>query len=550
MSEASPKLPAALAALPRIAIACSLIVGSAVLLGWATDNESLKRVVPAYVAMNPMTALLFVCAGIAFAAHNVKPSFFAISQIGAAIVISVAALKLVDLLCGTHFDADQLLFSAKLSDAHDELPNRMAPNTAFNFVMIGLALLTLRQRAKNFCASQAFAIIAAFGALLPLTGYAYGVRSFSGVASFIPMAVHTAATFFVLAIGLFFARRDTALAEVFTANDPRGVLARRLFPLAVLATLLLGWARVHGERQALYDSEFGTALFAVTLTILLILLVRWAIRTIGQLEAERAEAIERLHEANRRKDEMIAVVSHDLCTPLTGFRMVIDLLREGHPSSDLLDVMDHSARRMVSMVRGLLDVAKLESNTIELERDDLLVSELLRQSMEPLAINANAKNIALELQIEQSEPRVNGDRLRLAQVFNNLLSNAVKFTNPGGRVSVHVAPAPDGVRVIVKDSGLGIPKTDLPHIFDKYYQAANKPTAGEKGTGLGLAIVREIVMLHQGRIDVTSELKHGTAFTVYLPMQPQTNVATAGITRAQADKSDLTAKRPTELAPS
>ncbi len=117
-------------------------------------------------------------------------------------------------------------------------------------------------------------------------------------------------------------------------------------------------------------------------------------------------------------------------------------------------------------------------------------------------------------------------------------------------MSVHVAPAPDGVRVIVKDSGLGIPKTDLPHIFDKYYQAANKPTAGEKGTGLGLAIVREIVMLHQGRIDVTSELKHGTAFTVYLPMQPQTNVATAGITRAQADKSDLTAKRPTELAPS
>ena len=109
------------------------------------------------------------------------------------------------------------------------------------------------------------------------------------------------------------------------------------------------------------------------------------------------------------------------------------------------------------------------------------------------------------------------DSLRLAQIFNNLLSNAVKFTASGGSIDVTLDALPDGVRVTVRDTGLGIPKNDLPHIFDKYYQAATKATGGEIGGGLGLAIVREAVLAHGGRIDVTSELNKGTAFIVYLP---------------------------------
>jgi signal transduction histidine kinase len=140
-----------------------------------------------------------------------------------------------------------------------------------------------------------------------------------------------------------------------------------------------------------------------------------------------------LDEVNRRKDEMIAVVSHDLCSPLTGFRVVIDLLRDtpDRPSGELLEIMDQSARRMVSMVRGLLDVAKLEAEQIELERDDVLVSEVIRQSIEPLSINASAKHITITLDVAPREPTLHADRLRLSQIFNNLLSNAVKFTAPG-----------------------------------------------------------------------------------------------------------------------
>lgn len=533
------KLPRLLDRLPMVASVIAVCIGSAVLVGWSLGIEELKRILPGFVAMNPMTAVLFICSGVALL-FSLKPhgsrATLILARVLAMVVAVMAMIKLLDIGFGSLPNVDEWLFTAKLLDIRDQLPNRMAPNTALNFLLIGASLLMLDMPAAQFSLSQAFAIVAAFGALLPLTGYLYGVQTFRGLASFIPMAVHTAATFMVLAAGLFFARPNAPMVQMFAANDPRGVMARRLFPLAVLITLSLGWLRVHGERFEYFDSEFGTALLAISLSVVLILLVSWTIGKVSKLEVARALANARLREVSRRKDEMIAVVSHDLCSPLTGFRMVIDLLREENekPSPELLDIMDHSARRMVSMVRGLLDVAKLESEQANLECEELLASDIIRQSMEPLSINANAKHIKLKLELMPEEPTVFADRLRLSQVFNNLLGNAVKFTSPGGSVVVTIAAEHGNVRIAIKDTGLGIPKSDLPHIFDKYYQASNKPTAGETGTGLGLAIVRELVLLHHGQIEVTSESDQGTCFVVSLPVKARSGVASGGVLQHQS----------------
>jgi signal transduction histidine kinase len=279
---------------------------------------------------------------------------------------------------------------------------------------------------------------------------------------------------------------------------------------------------VWGERNALFDSDFGIALYAITLSTLFVILLRWTVSTVGKLEMERNAINARLHELNRRKDEMIAVVSHDLCSPLTGFRMVIDLLRErrGEPSDELLGLMDHSARRMVSMVRGLLDISKLQAEKVELELEDVRVSEVVQQAIEPLAINANAKQIKVKLHPARHEPLLRADRLRVSQIFSNLLTNAVKFTSPGGAVDVTIEPIEDAVRVNVRDTGLGIAKEEMPHIFDKYRQTSTKATAGETGAGLGLAIVREMVLLHGGRISVSSQVNRGSVFSVCLPINP------------------------------
>ena len=520
-TESEPKVLPVFLALPPIAAGFAVCIGLFVLLGWAFDLERLKRVVPGFVAMNSATAVLFILAGIGFGmALRYHSSGLAdgARKILAMIIIIVAVLKLLDAGGLWHSGVDEVFFTSRLWDSQNELPNRMAPNTACNFVLLGVSMLILNVRGRR-SGSQALAIVIGFGALLPITGYAFGVRSFSGLAAFIPMALHTAVTFLVLAAGLFFANPDAPITEPFTTSDPRGVLSRRLLPFAVFLTLFLGWARLWGERHGFYESAFGTVLYALTLSVLFVILVRWTVATIGKLEVERAAMNFRLHELNRRKDEMIAVVSHDLCSPLTGFRMVIDLLREKQeePSDELLGIMDHSARRMVSMVRGLLDISKLQADKVELELEDVRVSELIRASMEPLAINAKAKHIRLELHVAEGEPIVRADPLRLSQVFSNLLINAVKFTPNDGAVDVTVEPRDKGVQVNVRDTGLGIPMAEVPHIFDSHRQTTTKATAGEAGAGLGLAIVRELVLMHGGQITVSSAVNRGSVFTVILP---------------------------------
>jgi signal transduction histidine kinase len=516
-----------LLALPPVASGFAVCIGILVLIGWSFDLEPLKRVLPGFVAMNPASAVLFILIGIALASALRSRSLVTgvMGKVLSAIVVVAAASKVLEFMGVCRSPIDEVLFAAKLSEIQGGLPNRMATNTALNFFLAGLSILLLDTRGRRSL-GQALAILIGLGAILSITGYGYGVRSFSGLAPIIPTALHTAATFLVLAAGIFFAVPRAPLPEPFATNDPREVLARILrilFPLAVLLILFLGWLCVWGERHQLYESAFGTALYAIALSFLFAVFVRWAVSVVGKLEAEHAVANARLREVNRRKDEMIAVVSHDLCSPLTGFRMVIDLLRDKKEerTDELLGIMDHSATRMVSMVRGLLDISKLQADEIELKLEDVLASEVIRQSMEPLAINANAKRIKLQLHVAPGEPMLRADRLRLSQIFSNLLSNAVKFTPNGGAVDVTVEPAAEGVQVDVRDTGLGIPKDEIGKIFDKYRQTTTKATTGEGGTGLGLAIVRELVLLHAGQITVTSEINRGSVFTVRLPVNPE-----------------------------
>jgi signal transduction histidine kinase len=475
--------------------------------------------------MNPATAVLFVLTGVSFAMTIGLPgSKFAriTARALAGTVVLAAAAELLELTELWQSPIDQILFAGSLWDPENGIQNAMAPNTAFNFVLAGLAIMKFDLTGRNLF-SQALAIVIGFLGLVSLTGYIYGVRSLAGLAEFIPMAVHTSVTFILLAGGLLFAVPHAAFIEPFATDDPRGVLARRLFPLAVLLTLFLGWVCVWGIRHEIFDDTLGIALYAISLSIFIVVLVRWTVTEVGKLEAERAAMNTRLHELNRRKDEMIAVVSHDLCSPLTGFRMVIDLLRERReqPNEELLGLMDQSARRMVSMVRGLLDISKLQADKVELELEDMRLSEVIRHTMQPLVINANAKQIELNFHPPIPEPTLRADRLRVSQIFSNLLTNAVKFTAPGGAVDVTIESTKDVVNVHVRDTGLGIPKEEMPHIFDKYRQTATKATAGENGAGLGLAIVREMVLLHGGQISVSSEVNRGSVFSVCLPINPE-----------------------------
>jgi PAS domain S-box-containing protein len=281
-------LPRAMAALPAVSSAIAIVVGTLVLTGWIVGAEILKRIVPAFVAMNPATAIAFILAGGSLALSRDGAQRSITPRILAGMVLMIGSAKLVGIGFGWKPGVDEIFFASKLSSSFDTLPNRMAPNTAFIFVLLGLALLALDLEVKRFSLSQAFALAAAFCALLSVTGYAYGVSSFYGLASFIPMALHTAITSLLLAIGVLFARKATPLSQIFATDDPSGVVARRLFPLAILLTLVLGWLRLKGEAYGLYETRFGTALFAIVLSGLFVVLVRWTVCTIGRVEADKA----------------------------------------------------------------------------------------------------------------------------------------------------------------------------------------------------------------------------------------------------------------------
>jgi signal transduction histidine kinase len=237
--------------------------------------------------------------------------------------------------------------------------------------------------------------------------------------------------------------------------------------------------------------------------------------------AELADANTRLHELNTFKDNILAMASHDLRSPLGAIQNTAELLLEDFELPEegrhLVKNIDASTRHLISMVGDMLDLSRLESGKVELELTRLYISDVALRSIEALRASAQAKELAVQLIADPGEQPLHVDWMKLSQTLNNLLSNAIKFTAPGGQIAIRVGPEPGGTRVSVADTGLGIPAEALPHLFEKFRQAHTRGTAGERGSGLGLAIVQQLVELHGGSIEVASEIGRGSEFTIHLP---------------------------------
>jgi len=237
--------------------------------------------------------------------------------------------------------------------------------------------------------------------------------------------------------------------------------------------------------------------------------------------AELARANARLRELDAVKDNLLVIASHDLRSPLGAIQNMAELLLEEIDlSTEAHRLTQHiydSAHHLVDMVSKLLDLSRLEAGKVVLEPEQLRASGLVRHAITTLGVSAAAKGLTVELVVEAGEPLLDADGVKLVQVLNNLLSNAIKFTPSGGQITITVGPEPEGVSISVADTGLGIPPNQLPRLFEKFYKIHACGTAGERGSGLGLAIVRQLVELHGGAIEVTSEVQRGSTFTMHLP---------------------------------
>ncbi len=231
----------------------------------------------------------------------------------------------------------------------------------------------------------------------------------------------------------------------------------------------------------------------------------------------------RVQASQRSQRDFVANVSHELKTPLTSIQGFSQALLDGTASTQAdqqqaARVIYAESGRMYRMVLDLLDLARLDSGMIQLQRATVSLPELLRGVVE--RFRPQSQRSGVELVLESADaPSLIGDGDRLAQVFNNLVDNALKFTPSGGKIRLSIRPVADKLEVDVADTGIGMPADRLEHIFDRFYQVDSSRQGGEQhGAGLGLAIAHEIIRMHGGKISVRSAPQAGTVFTVSLPL--------------------------------
>jgi signal transduction histidine kinase len=237
----------------------------------------------------------------------------------------------------------------------------------------------------------------------------------------------------------------------------------------------------------------------------------------------RAETARRAaEESNRRKDEFIAMLSHELRNPLAPIRAGIEVIRRmkaAEPTvAQAVEVMDRQVVHLVRLVEELLEVSRISQGRITLKKEPVELSKVITLGVETARPLISSRNQALDIVVPPTPVWVSGDGMRLSQVVANLLNNAAKYTQERGRIEI-VATASAGEAVIlVRDNGTGIDSQLLPHVFDLFVQGERSLDRSQGGLGIGLSLVRHLVELHQGRVEAHSAgAGKGATFKVVLP---------------------------------
>jgi signal transduction histidine kinase len=255
-------------------------------------------------------------------------------------------------------------------------------------------------------------------------------------------------------------------------------------------------------------------------------------RTFNDMAAQLEAAAHKQRELDTLRRDLVAWIGHDLRTPLTSIRVILEALADGvvdDPATvqRYLQTTQHHIRSLAALIDDLFDMAQLDAGGLQLEQHSNSISDLISDTLETFSALAARQGVTLKGSVEPGVDPVCMDVGKIGRVLANLVSNALRHTPPGGAVEVRAGAEGEDVRVEVRDSGEGIHPADLPHIFDQFYRGEKSRNRDTGGAGLGLAIARGIVEAHGGRIGVESAAGQGARFFFTLPAGTKVRPPTA-----------------------
>ncbi len=247
---------------------------------------------------------------------------------------------------------------------------------------------------------------------------------------------------------------------------------------------------------------------------------------VAELDRNFHHAAELIEAAKRMRQEVTAMITHDLKTPLQSVRSFLEMVQNGffgelnEAGTRLLSTTEKACKRMVNLIDSVLQLEKLRTHNVRLQTTAIELAPLLDKCLDSVKLLADDKNVVLVRAYNQHNT-VKGDAFWLEQVFVNILSNAIKFTRANSTVSVSTDNKNKHAEIRITDEGSGIGKDQIELIFDRFHRVQS--TAGIAGTGLGLPIAKELIQLHYGSISIESELGKGSTFAIRLPLSPETD---------------------------
>jgi signal transduction histidine kinase len=241
---------------------------------------------------------------------------------------------------------------------------------------------------------------------------------------------------------------------------------------------------------------------------------------VGQLATAFNNMSAELESLERLRRDLVANVSHELKTPISALRAHLENLLDGveRPDPDTLQVMLAQSERLGRLVDQLLDLSRIESGELRLNRSPVPLHPLVREVLSEIEVARADRGVRMRDAVPDDLPPVLVDPERVHQVLFNLLDNAVRYTPAGGEVTVSAHSAAGGCEIAVRDTGPGIAPEHLPRLFERFYRADAARSRGDGGTGIGLAIARSVVEAHGGRIRAESRVGQGSVFTFDLPV--------------------------------